>query len=145
MKVAVVVGSSSDKELGDKAIAVLQRFGVEYDYRVLSAHRNPEELEEYLQSSDADVYIAIAGLSAALPGYIASRTVKPVIGVPREVKLGGLDALLSMVQMPSGIPVACMGIDNAKNAALLALEILALSDEELKKALLEFKKKGSRL
>ena len=145
MKVAVVVGSSSDKELGDKAIAVLQRFGVEYDYRVLSAHRNPEELEEYLQSSDADVYIAIAGLSAALPGYIASRTVKPVIGVPREVKLGGLDALLSMVQMPSGIPVACVGIDNAKNAALLALEILALSDEELKKALLEFREKGSRL
>jgi len=145
MKVAVVVGSSSDKELGDKAIAVLQRFGVEYDYRVLSAHRNPEELEEYLQSSDADVYIAIAGLSAALPGYIASRTVKPVIGVPREVKLGGLDALLSMVQMPSGIPVACVGIDNAKNAALIALEILALSDEELKKALLEFREKGSRL
>ena len=145
MKVAVVVGSSSDKELGDKATAVLQRFGVEYDYRVLSAHRNPEELEEYLQSSDADVYIAIAGLSAALPGYIASRTVKPVIGVPREVKLGGLDALLSMVQMPSGIPVACVGIDNAKNAALLALEILALSDEELKKALLEFREKGSRL
>lgn len=145
MKVAIIVGSRSDREVGEQAVEVLKRFGVEYDYKVLSAHRNPKELESYIQSSEVDVYIAIAGLSAALPGYIASRTIKPVIGVPLEVKLGGLDALLSMVQMPSGIPVACMGINNAKNAALLALQILALSDEKLKKALLAFRDGGSRL
>jgi 5-(carboxyamino)imidazole ribonucleotide mutase len=83
----------------------------------------------------------VAGLSAALPGFIAAHTVKPVIGVPKEVKLGGLDSLLSMVQMPPGVPVACVGIDNARNAALLAVEILALSDRELEKKLTEYREK----
>jgi len=83
----------------------------------------------------------VAGLSAALPGFIAAHTVKPVIGVPKDVKLGGLDSLLSMVQMPTGVPVACVGIDNARNAALLAMEILALSDIELEKKLAEHREK----
>jgi len=91
---------------------------------VLSAHRNPKELEQYIAGTDARIFIAIAGLSAALPGVIASKTRRPVIGVPVSSKLGGLDALLSIVQMPPGVPVACVGIDNGENAALLALRIL---------------------
>lgn len=134
-KVAVIVGSETDRPLGEEAASTLKDFGVAVELRVISAHRNPEALEEYVKSSDADVFLAIAGLSAALPGAIASRTVKPVIGVPRSVKLGGLDSLLSIAQMPSGVPVACVGIDNAKNAALLAVEILAVRDRELSERL----------
>lgn len=134
-KVAVIVGSETDRPLGEEAASTLKDFGVAVELRVISAHRNPEALEEYVKSSDADVFLAIAGLSAALPGAIASRTMKPVIGVPRSVKLGGLDSLLSIAQMPSGVPVACVGIDNAKNAALLAVEILAVRDRELSERL----------
>lgn len=144
-KVAVIVGSESDRAKADEAIGILKSFGVKYDFKVLSAHRNPRELDSYVSNSDADVFIAIAGLSAALPGCIASRSLKPVIGVPREVKIGGLDALLSIVQMPRGVPVACVGIDNAKNAALLAVEILALKDRELVKKLTDFREKGFKL
>ncbi|MBO3842397.1 MAG: AIR carboxylase family protein, partial [Candidatus Brockarchaeota archaeon] len=118
-KVAVVIGSKSDEELGKNIVSFLENFGIECDYRILSAHRNPEELREFVKNSDAEVFIAVAGLSAALPGVMASETVKPVIGVPKEVKLGGLDALLSIVQMPPGIPVATVGVDNWKNAAVL--------------------------
>ncbi|MEM2088356.1 MAG: 5-(carboxyamino)imidazole ribonucleotide mutase [Thermoproteota archaeon] len=130
-KVAVIVGSKSDEELGKNIVELLKSFGVESDYRVLSAHRNPEELDAFIKNTDAEVFIAVAGLSAALPGVVASKTVKPVIGVPKEVKLGGLDALLSIVQMPPGIPVATVGVDNWKNAAILAVEILALRHPEL--------------
>jgi 5-(carboxyamino)imidazole ribonucleotide mutase len=137
VKVAVVIGSKSDEELGKNIVDFLKGFGVECDYRILSAHRNPEELDEFVKSSDAEVFIAVAGLSAALPGVIASKTLKPVIGVPREVKLGGLDALLSIVQMPPGIPVATVGIDNWKNAAMLALEMLSLKYPELLERLAE--------
>ncbi|MEM2876276.1 MAG: 5-(carboxyamino)imidazole ribonucleotide mutase [Candidatus Bathyarchaeia archaeon] len=144
-KVAILVGSESDRAKADEAIDVLRRFNVEYDLRVLSAHRNPKELDEYVSSSDAEIFIAIAGLSAALPGYVASRSLKPVIGVPRNVMVGGLDALLSMVQMPTGVPVACVGIDNAKNAALLAVEVLALKDRNLMEKLTEFRKSGSKV
>jgi 5-(carboxyamino)imidazole ribonucleotide mutase len=91
---------------------------------VLSAHRNPKELEDYISKSEARIFIGVAGLSAALPGYIASRTKRPVIGVPVSAKLGGLDALLSISQMPPGVPVACVGIDAGENAALLALRML---------------------
>ncbi|MEM2608601.1 MAG: 5-(carboxyamino)imidazole ribonucleotide mutase [Thermoproteota archaeon] len=140
-KVAVVIGSKSDEELGKNIIGFLESFGVECDYRILSAHRNPDELDEFVKNSDAEVFIAVAGLSAALPGVIASKTVKPVIGVPKEVKLGGLDALLSIVQMPPGIPVATVGIDNWKNAAILAVEILALKYPSLADKLLEERKK----
>jgi len=143
-KVSVVVGSKSDLELAEKAVEILRELGIDYDVQVLSAHRNPKELEEYISKSDAEVFIAIAGLSAALPGYIASRTLKPVIGVPRSVKLGGLDALLSTVQMPTGVPVACVGIDNPKNAALLAAEVLGLKYEEVRLRLAEYRRRLSR-
>ena len=143
-KVSVVVGSKSDLELAEKAVEVLRELGVECEVRVLSAHRNPKELEEYVSKSDAEVFIAIAGLSAALPGYIASRTLKPVIGVPRSVKLGGLDALLSTVQMPTGVPVACVGIDNARNAAILAAEVLGLKYGEVRSRLAEYRRRLSR-
>jgi len=143
-KVSVVVGSRSDLELAERAVEVLRELGVECEVRVLSAHRNPKELEEYVSKSDAEVFIAIAGLSAALPGYIASRTLKPVIGVPRSVKLGGLDALLSTVQMPTGVPVACVGIDNSKNAALLAAEVLGLKYGEVRSRLAEYRRRLSR-
>lgn len=122
--VAVILGSASDRPIADRAVEVLSKNGVSYDVQVLSAHRNPDELDAYVKKSDAKVFIAIAGLSAALPGVIASRTDKPVIGVPVSAKLGGLDALLSIVQMPRGIPVACVGIDNGDNAAYLAVRIL---------------------
>ncbi len=140
-KAAIVIGSKSDEELGKNIVDFLKGFGVECDYRILSAHRNPEELDKFVKSSDAEVFIAVAGLSAALPGVIASKTLKPVIGVPREVKLGGLDALLSIVQMPPGIPVATVGIDNWKNAAILALEILSLKYPELAERLVEERKR----
>ncbi|MCD6084559.1 MAG: 5-(carboxyamino)imidazole ribonucleotide mutase [Desulfurococcales archaeon] len=125
-KVAVIVGSKRDLPVAEKAMKVLEGHGVEYEVRVLSAHRNPKELEEYIAESDASVFIAMAGLAAHLPGYIASRTNKPVIGVPLNVALGGLDSLLSIVQMPRGVPVATVGIDNAANAAYLAIRILNL-------------------
>ncbi|GAB6147734.1 5-(carboxyamino)imidazole ribonucleotide mutase [Stetteria hydrogenophila] len=126
-RVAVIVGSERDLEYAEKAAGILRDSGVEVEVRVLSAHRNPEELERYIRERDGeiDVYIAMAGLSAALPGFIASRTRKPVIGVPLPVgPLNGLDALLSIVQMPRGVPVATVGIGSAENAALLALRIL---------------------
>ena len=125
-KVAIIIGSKSDTHIAEKAETVLKEAGVEYDLQVISAHRNPDELDEYLKCCDAKVIITIAGLSAALPGVVASKTDKPVIGVPVDSKLMGLDALLSIVQMPPGVPVATVGIDNGKNAALLALRILSL-------------------
>ena len=124
--VAIIMGSESDRHIAKGAIEILEKDSIEYDIQVISAHRNPEELDKYLKNSDADIFIAIAGLSAALPGVIASRTSKVVIGVPVSSKLGGLDALLSTIQMPKGVPVASVGIDNGVNAALLAVRILNL-------------------
>ncbi len=140
--VSIVMGSESDRELGEAAAGQLREFGVEHELKILSAHRNPKALAEYVESADAEVFIAIAGLSAALPGAIAALTVKPVIGVPKEVKLGGVDALLSMVQMPTGVPVATVGVDAAKNAALLAVEMLAIGDRKLRQRLVEFREKS---
>src|SRR4030067_3571084 len=122
--IAILIGSESDRQIAQRTAKVLDDAGMDYDIQVLSAHRNPIELEDYIQKSDARVFIAIAGLSAALPGVVASRTKKPVIGGPGSLKLGGVDALLSIVQMPKGVPVACVGIDNGENAAYLALRIL---------------------
>lgn len=122
--IAIISGSKSDQAIVDKVVAKLEEKGASFEHRVLSAHRNPQELEDYISQTDARVFIGIAGLSAALPGAIASKTMRPVIGVPVSAKLGGLDALLSIVQMPPGVPVACVGIDNGENAALLALRIL---------------------
>jgi len=118
---------------------MLSSLGASSSISVASAHRTPEKLEEAVAKSDAKVFIAIAGLSAALPGVVASKTHKPVIGVPVNVKLDGLDALLSMMQMPSGVPVATVGIDNGKNAALLAAEIIALANSQVEKKLAEFR------
>ncbi len=141
--VALILGSESDKTVGDKVYRLLKEFGVEVEYKVMSAHRSPKALEQYITRTKAEVFIAIAGLSAALPGFIASRTLKPVIGVPRAVQLGGLDSLLSISQMPPGIPVACVGIDNGRNAALLALEILALKYPELVERLAKYRRELS--
>lgn len=124
--VAVIAGSTSDEPVYKKALQVLDEHDVAHELQVLSAHRNPERLREYVTGSQARVFITVAGLSAALPGVVASLTTKPVIGVPVSAKLGGLDALLSIVQMPPGVPVACVGIDNARNGAYLAIRILDL-------------------
>jgi 5-(carboxyamino)imidazole ribonucleotide mutase len=134
-KVAIVAGSKSDQPVVDDAVEVLTELGVSHEVQFLSAHRNPEGLRKYLSGSRADVYIAIAGLAAHLPGVIASTTVRPVIGVPVNAKLNGLDSLLSIVQMPPGVPVACVGIDNARNAGILAAEIVALQDTSVKERL----------
>ncbi|MBI4362884.1 MAG: AIR carboxylase family protein [Euryarchaeota archaeon] len=126
-QVAILLGSKSDMPIAEKAARVLGEAGVPYDLQVLSAHREPARLDAYLKSSPARVFICIAGLSAALPGAVAARVKAPVIGVPVSAKLGGLDALLSTVQMPPGVPVACVGVDSGENAARLTLRILALS------------------
>jgi 5-(carboxyamino)imidazole ribonucleotide mutase len=122
--VSVISGSPSDNEIAERTCRVLAEEGITFEHQVISAHREPQRLDEYLRSCDARVYIAIAGLSAALPGVVASKTTRPVIGVPVSGPLMGIDALLSIVQMPKGVPVACVGIDSAENAALLAVRIL---------------------
>lgn len=122
--IAVISGSKSDQAIVDKIARKLEEKGASFEHKIISAHRNPRELDDFITQTDARVFIGIAGLSAALPGVIASKTARPVIGVPVSAKLGGLDALLSIVQMPPGVPVACVGIDNGENAALLALRIL---------------------
>lgn len=126
IKVAVVAGSTSDEPVYNKALKALKEHNIPHELKIISAHRNPDTLDEYLKSSSALVFIAVAGLSAALPGVIASKVDKPVIGVPVDAKLGGLDALLSIVQMPPGVPVGCVGIDRGENAAHLAIRILNL-------------------
>jgi len=138
MKVTIVMGSRSDEHIGKKAEEMLKKFGVDYEIVFASSHRTPEKVKE-VAKSDADVFIAIAGLSASLPGSIAAHTTKPVIGVPVSGKLN-LDAILSIVQMPPGVPVAAVGLDRGDNAALLAIQILALKDEGLRKKLEEYKR-----
>ena len=130
-KISIIAGSTSDEEVYKKAEKVLNENQIDYDLQILSAHRNPKELDNYINSCDSLIYIAVAGLSAALPGVIASKTDKPVIGEPVSAKLNGLDALLSIVQMPPGIPFACVGIDRGENAAYLAIRILDLLEKWL--------------
>jgi 5-(carboxyamino)imidazole ribonucleotide mutase len=132
MKVLIICGSKSDLSIAEDARKILEENKIPSELQVASAHREPEKVKDIVKKSDADVVIAIAGLSAALPGFVASLTDKPVIGVPVNVKLDGLDALLSSMQMPSGIPVATVGIDNGKNAAHLAIRILKLKYPDLK-------------
>lgn len=155
MKVAIFFGSKSDTDTMKKASAVLTEFGVEYEAFILSAHRSGELLRktiEKVEQNGTEVIIAGAGLAAHLPGVIASMTVLPVVGVPLECLsidskgrtsngLAGVDALYSIVQMPKQIPVATVGINNAANAAYLAVEILAVKYPELKEKLLAFRKK----
>ncbi len=133
------MGSKSDMPVADKAIAILRKFGVQFDIAVASAHRTPRRVEDLVTGSDADVFISIAGLSAALPGVVASYTVKPVIGVPVSGSIN-IDALFSIVQMPPGIPVAAVGMDRGENAAVLALEIIALNDADLRDKLIQYRK-----
>ena len=138
-KVGVVMGSASDLPVVEKALGVLQEYGVEFEVRVLSAHRCPEEARNFAataRESGFSVLIAAAGMAAHLAGALAANTTLPVIGIPvKSAVLDGMDALLSTVMMPSGIPVATVAIDGAKNAALLAIEILAVGDEALAKKL----------
>ncbi|MBN1307851.1 MAG: 5-(carboxyamino)imidazole ribonucleotide mutase [Chitinispirillaceae bacterium] len=135
LKVAIVMGSESDMPVAEKAAETLKKFDVEYAVRIISAHRMPNKLRTFaLTVSDEGfgVIIAIAGLAAHLPGVIAGMTLLPVIGVPAATgPLSGRDALLSIVQMPPGIPVACVGIGNAGNAALLAVQMLSLAEPAL--------------
>ena len=135
MKVAIIMGSMSDLEVMSGAFGILEDFGIEFEKRVISAHRTPELMFEYtkgLKDRGFGVVIAGAGGAAHLAGVAAGLTTLPVIAVPMATKnLGGLDSLLSMVQMPTGIPVATVAIGGAKNAAILAAEILALGDESV--------------
>ena len=140
MSVQIVLGSKSDMKVAEKAVAVLKELGVKHKLSVASAHRTPELVDKLVADADAEVFIAIAGLSAALPGVIAARTIKPVIGVPVSGTLN-LDAILSVVQMPPGVPVAGVGLDRGDNAALLAAEIIALKDEKVRKALAQHRQK----
>ncbi len=140
MSVLVILGSKSDKKIGDKAIDILAQFGVNSKMIVASAHRSPEYLHDEIERSDAKVIIAVAGLSAALPGAVASKTIRPVIGVPVSGKIS-LDSLLSIVQMPPGIPVAAVGLDRGENAAILAVEILSISDDQLREKLEKHRKR----
>lgn len=137
-RVSIILGSKSDMPVAEKAITILRKFGIGFDIAVASAHRTPARVEALVKGSDADVFIAIAGLSAALPGSVAAFTVKPVIGVPVSGALN-LDSLLSVVQLPPGIPVAAVGLDRGDNAAILAAEILAVTDETVRKALLDYR------
>ncbi len=140
-KVLILSGSKSDDEIAKQAIDVLNAFGVAYRYEVASAHRNPEKVERLMKESSAQVFIGIAGMSAALPGVMASKTAKPVIGIPVSASLMGLDSLLSIAQMPPNVPVATVGIGMGKNAGVLAVQILALGDPALSAKLAEFKEK----
>jgi 5-(carboxyamino)imidazole ribonucleotide mutase len=128
--VFIIMGSKSDLPVVEKATAILGKLGIDFGVAVASAHRTPRRVEELVKGSDAKVFIAVAGMSAALPGVMASFTTKPVIGVPVSGKMT-LDALLSVVQMPPGIPVAAVGLDRGDNAAILAAEILAVGDVSL--------------
>jgi len=142
-QVGIVYGSPSDKDKMGHAAATLQRFGVEYEMEAMSAHRSPERVRDYAASAEdrgIKVLIAGAGRAAHLAGVVASHTSLPVIGVPLSGgMMDGMDALLSTVQMPTGVPVATVGVDGAANAGVLAVQILAAGDDELRKRMNEFK------
>lgn len=145
-RVAVVMGSDSDLKVMESCIEQLREFGIEASVRIISAHRSPQRAAEFAESAQANglkVIVAAAGMAAHLAGALAARTTLPVIGVPLvcEAGLGGLDALLSTVQMPPGVPVATMGVGKAgaKNAAILAVQVLALEDAGLRQKLIEFR------
>ncbi len=133
MDICIVLGSKSDLPVANKCTAVLEEFGIDHEVRVASAHRAPKYLEEVVIAAISDgckIFIGMAGMAAALPGVVAAMTSLPVIGVPVGGKVP-LDSLLSIVQMPPGMPVACVGVDRGDNAAVLAVQMLALGDEEL--------------
>lgn len=145
MRAAIIMGSTSDLPKMEGAVAILKEYGVEVDVRCLSAHRAHAGLSAFIEeanSNGTEVIITAAGMAAALPGVVASQTVLPVIGVPLSGSvLDGMDALMSIVQMPSGIPVATVAINGGKNAAYLALQIMAVSHPEIKEKLLALRVK----
>lgn len=141
-KVSIIMGSTSDLPVMEKAAALLNEFQIPFEINALSAHRTPAEVERFAskaRENGIQVIIAAAGMAAHLPGVIASMTTLPVIGVPVNAGMDGMDALLSIVQMPPGIPVATVGVNGALNAALLAVQIMATADIELQKKLVAYK------
>jgi len=140
MKIQVILGSKSDMPVAEKIEKTLKSFSVKYDIKVASAHRTPDFLKNLVEKNDADVFIGVAGLSAALPGSIAAHTVKPVIGVPVSGKVN-FDSILSIVQMPPGIPVGAVGLDRGDNAALLAVQILSVKDAKLADEMKKYREK----
>ena len=147
-KVAVIMGSASDLPVVEKAINTLKDFGVPYEVHVYSAHRTPVEASEFTKNAENNgfgVIIAAAGMAAHLAGAIAANTILPVIGIPvKSTVLDGMDALLSTVQMPTGMPVATVAINGASNAALLAIQILAVSDDDLRQKYADFRNKATQ-
>jgi len=146
MDVTIILGSKSDLPVADKCSALLEEFDISHEVRVASAHRAPKYLEGVVDAALEDgcrIFVGIAGMSAALPGVIASMTTRPVIGVPVGGKVP-LDSLLSVVQMPPGMPVAAVGVDRGENAAVLAIQMLALSDPDLATSMGEWREKMSQ-
>ena len=145
MKVAIIMGSKSDYPVVQKAEKMLEKFNVEYETRIISAHRTPKQAEQFAADAEANGFgciIAAAGKAAHLAGVLAATTPLPVIGIPmKSSTLDGLDSLLSVVQMPKGVPVATVAIDGAENAAILAVQILAAADPALRQAIKDFKKR----
>lgn len=145
MKVAIVMGSKSDYPVVEKAEAMLREFGVDYETRIISAHRTPKQAEEFAANAEANGFgtiIAAAGKAAHLAGVLAANTPLPVIGLPmKSSTMDGLDSLLSVVQMPKGVPVATVAINGAENAAILAVQILAAGDPDLRQKIKDFKKR----
>ena len=145
MDITIILGSKSDLPVADKCTALLNEFAISHEVRVASAHRAPKYLEGVVDAALEDgcsIFIGIAGMSAALPGVIASMTIQPVIGVPVGGKVP-MDSLLSVVQMPPGMPVAAVGVDRGENAAVLAIQMLALSDPDLSTRMGEWRDKMS--
>ena len=144
MKVALIMGSKSDYPVVQKAEKMLEKFNVEYETRIISAHRTPKQAEQFAADAEANGFgciIAAAGKAAHLAGVLAATTPLPVIGIPmKSSTLDGLDSLLSVVQMPKGVPVATVAIDGAENAAILAVQMLAAADPALRQAIKDFKK-----
>ncbi|MBU3200688.1 5-(carboxyamino)imidazole ribonucleotide mutase [Clostridium estertheticum] len=143
MRVGIIFGSKSDKDIMKNAGVALKEFGVEYEVHILSAHRVPEKLTQVIKEMEnrgVECIIAGAGLAAHLPGVIASQTILPVIGVPIKAALGGIDSLLSIVQMPKAIPVATVGLNNSYNAGMLSVQILSLKYSLLKDKLITYRK-----
>lgn len=143
--VSILMGSESDMDVMKKAAAVLDEFGIEHEMNVISAHRKPRALVAHIEGAEArgvSAFICGAGMAAALPGVTAAHTTRPVIGVPIESgSLQGMDALLAIAQMPPNVPVACVAVNGARNAGLLAVQIIALTDETVAKAFADFKQK----
>jgi 5-(carboxyamino)imidazole ribonucleotide mutase len=138
MKILIILGSKSDTPVAEKAEKILKNFSVNYEIKIASAHRTPGFLQKLVEKNDADVFIGVAGLAAALPGSIAAHTTKPVIGVPVSGKVN-LDSILSIIQMPPGIPVAAVGLDRGDNAALLAIQILSVKDKKLENEIKKYR------